>query len=236
MKNLKKGFALLTTGALVLGMTAASCPAQVYDATGVLGAPVSVGGPPSLVAPGDTIANTDVNIDGTPAGLSVIDDAGTTSWTNDSDTYYLAFGYAEDKEPTPVPRTNEDGTPALDENGVQIVDLVGGVHNWYELKTGHIVGVVGGEISFHENTDCDYAFPEGDYSYTGADGTAAQISSGQIDAGVYAVDTQIELKADDPAQGQVFQGWAVYQADGNSLNAVSADSLTSDPAQFSGVE
>ena len=79
MKNLKKGFALLTTGALVLGMTAASCPAQVYDATGVLGAPVSVGGPPSLVAPGDTIANTDVNIDGTPAGLSVIDDAGTTS-------------------------------------------------------------------------------------------------------------------------------------------------------------
>ena len=236
MKNLKKGFALLTTGALVLGMTAASCPAQVYDATGVLGAPVSVGGPPSLVAPGDTIANTDVNIDGTPAGLSVIDDAGTTSWTNDSDTYYLAFGYAEDKEPTPVPRTNEDGTPALDENGVQIVDLVGGVHNWYELKTGHIVGVVGGEISFHENTDCDYAFPEGDYSYTGADGTAVQISSGQIDAGVYAVDTQIELKADDPAQGQVFQGWAVYQADGNSLNAVSADSLTSDPAQFSGVE
>ena len=236
MKNLKKGFALLTTGALVLGMTAASCPAQVYDATGVLGAPVSVGGPPSLVAPGDTMANTDVNIDGTPAGLSVIDDAGTTSWTNDSDTYYLAFGYAEDKEPTPVPRTNEDGTPALDENGVQIVDLVGGVHNCYELKTGHIVGVVGGEISFHENTDCDYAFPEGDYSYTGADGTAAQISSGQIDAGVYAVDTQIELKADDPAEGQVFQGWAVYQADGNSLNAVSADSLTSDPAQFSGVE
>ena len=238
----------MTACVLVLGMNAGTLQASVYDATGTAGQPVvtdETSFEPFLLYPGDSIANTEVILDGEPAVSGVLDDGVTPGWTNQSGRVYEVSVYmeaAQDAEAAqPVMLTDEFGEPVLDpETGEPIYQMPEGAegpaeeHAWYDLQTwGGTVEVAKGTID--TPSQGRYSLPEAEYSYTDASGNPGQISSWEITAAAYPLNTQVSLKAEETEDGTQFQRWSVYTVEGNTLQLVSDDRLLSDPSLIPGL-
>ena len=255
MKKLRERIGLLTACALVLGMTGGTLQAAVYDATGVSGQPASEE-EEAFLLPGDSVANTELVIDGEPAEPGLLDDGYTPGWTNRSGRVYeimvMSEGSDEDSAYEEDFGYDEAGEPVYDEAGNPVYDEEGNpvysddveepayeepeeAYTWYDLTAvGGTVEVFGGTLT--DPSDIPYDLPdEAVYTYTDAAGIPAQISAWEIDAAAYYEDTQVELTADDAEEGQQFSKWTVYTVTGNTLNQVTDEMLQSDPNLIPGL-
>ena len=255
MKKLRERIGLLTACVLVLGMTGATLQAAVYDVTGMSGQPASEEEGAYLL-PGDSVANTELEMDGEPVDLGLLDDGFTPGWTNRSGRVYEITVMSEGSDENPMYEDDftydEVGEPVYDEEGNPVYDEEGNpvysdeveepdyeepetAYSWYDLAAiGGTVEVFGGTLTVP--SDFSYHLPEeAVYSFTDAAGNPGQISSWEIDAAAYYEDTQAELTADDAPEGQQFSKWAVYTVADNVLNQVTDEILQSDPNLIPGL-
>ena len=137
MKKLRERIGLLTACALVLGMTGGTLQAAVYDATGVSGQPASEE-EEAFLLPGDSVANTELVIDGEPAEPGLLDDGYTPGWTNRSGRVYeimvMSEGSDEDSAYEEDFGYDEAGEPVYDEAGNPVYDEEGHARTIHERK------------------------------------------------------------------------------------------------------
>ncbi len=230
MKKMKKGLSFLTVCLLVMSMTAGVYQAAVYDPTGMYGEMFPDAEDPTaenLLFPGDSIVNTEVILDPAagPQSNDMLDD-GTPSWKNKSGTvYHMTVSSADVEIPVePVQAVNPDtGEPMFNDDGSPVYETVEPVyetHTSCQLDTwGGTLEVINGTLEGDPNRGY---FLTDDPVYT-LDGE--NVPLGDIDAAAYPLGSSASLTAKQAEEGEVFQTWAVYTADGTNLNPVSGDQL-----------
>ena len=232
MMKRSRRIALLSACALFLGMTGGSLQAAVYDSTGMSGQPAASEeetGQTVYLLPGDSVANTDLEIDGEPAGTGMLDD-GSEGWKNTSGRVYELYVMVEEPDIEEKVWEDYDETESSDygESWEAAEEESTEPYVWYGLSA------VGGTVeafqaSLAEPSEISYHLPEDAvYTYTDESGNSGQVSSREITAGAYYEDTTVTLIAEDTRDGLQFQKWAVYRVEGSSLIPVSDEGIQSD--------